>query len=40
MANSLQADLIGSKIMRQLRKEAEKAGTEVYFFGYGGRWMA
>ncbi len=38
LANSRQADLIGSKIIRNLNKEA--AGkTEIQYIGYGGPWM-
>ena len=38
LANSRQADLIGSKIIRNLSQEAE-GKTELEFIGYGGPWM-
>jgi hypothetical protein len=38
LANSRQADLIGSKIIQNLRTEAE-GKTELTFTGYGGPWM-
>ena len=36
LANSRQADLIGSKIIQNLRKVS---GDSVQFTGYGGEWM-
>ena len=36
LANSRQADLIGSKIIQNLRKVS---GDQVNFTGYGGEWM-
>ena len=36
MANSRQADLIGSKIISNLRRVS---GDTVNFYGYGGDWM-
>lgn len=36
LANSRQADLIGSKIMQNLRKVSNDS---VAFSGYGGNWM-
>ena len=36
LANSRQADLIGSKIMQNLRRVS---GDTVSFHGYGGDWM-
>ena len=36
LANSRQADLIGSKIIKNLRKVS---GDSVQFTGYGGDWM-
>ena len=36
LANSRQADLIGSKIMQNLRRVS---GDTVEFHGYGGDWM-
>lgn len=36
MANSRQGDLIGSKIIKNVRAEA---GDEIGFTGYGGQWM-
>ena len=36
LANSRQADLIGSKIIQNLRRVS---GDSVTFTGYGGEWM-
>lgn len=36
LANSRQADLIGSKIMQNLRAVSNDS---VHFTGYGGEWM-
>lgn len=36
LANSRQADLIGSKIIQNLRRVS---GDQVSFHGYGGDWM-
>ena len=36
LANSRQADLIGSKIIQNLRRVS---GDSVSFHGYGGDWM-
>ena len=36
LANSRQADLIGSKIIQNLRKVS---GDKIIFTGYGGEWM-
>ena len=36
LANSRQADLIGSKIIQNLKTVS---GDQVEFFGYGGSWM-
>ena len=36
LANSRQADLLGSKIIANLRKVS---GDQVTFTGYGGEWM-
>ena len=36
LANSRQADLIGSKIIQNLRRVS---GDQVVFHGYGGDWM-
>ena len=38
LANSRQADLIGSKIIRSLQQESE-GKAELQFIGYGGPWM-
>ena len=39
LANSRQADLIGSKIIQNLQQEAKATQTEINFVGYGGPWM-
>ena len=36
LANSRQADLIGSKIIQNLRRVS---GDSISFHGYGGDWM-
>ena len=39
LANSRQADLIGSKIIQNLNQITKDTDTEVEFVGYGGAWM-
>ena len=39
LANSRQADLIGSKVMRSLRQAAGEEADTIRFTGYGGDWM-
>jgi hypothetical protein len=37
LANSRQSDLIGSKVMANLKRVA--GNTDLNFYGYGGEWM-
>lgn len=39
MANSRQADLIGSKVISSLRAVSGQTEDQLKFTGYGGKWM-